>query len=222
MGCEEIRTLEFEEEKNDMKSSILSLPENNNIPAPRLNNNPYEINKMEPNYNAYKQKRIINNNIKENSEEDSKKKEMDLKISQITEEGLIKRRAHGILDKEMNDFEDCLISNEEELQNQVKYYIQTYIKKNEKEIEKNLDDGILTHTFCPDFTTECMIVVNGMHVKRIEHINGTFCLFYENIPKSKHYYEAFILNKIDGIVQLSYSPDGYEYHPTIKPEFLNE
>lgn len=115
---------------------------------------------------------------------------------------IIKKRTEGVLDREFDEFKDCIITNEQDFQNKIKLFIPTYIG----EKERNMKDEILTHTFQANFSNEHIIAINGIHVKKIEIQGNSFCIFHDSIAKSNYYYEAFIIDSREGINDLTYFP----------------
>ncbi|MCQ2816599.1 MAG: hypothetical protein MJ252_04950 [archaeon] len=120
-------------------------------------------------------------------------------------EGLILRRTKGFL--ESDEFFDCVMTNEEELQKNIKYYIPSYLPdpKNNGETIRNMEDEILTHTFHTDWSKQVIIAVNGVHVTKIEIKNGKYFLTHDETRSSKYFYEAFIVVKKQGVKDIEYN-----------------
>ena len=135
MGCDEIRTLEIDEEK-----------ENNQSP-----------------------------------------KKKNLCVKMLT----------GFLQKDTN-FTDSLITNQEELEENLRSFIPTKIIKDDSNIPTfNTKDDILTKSAIINFNDYYLIAINGVNrVLRVEEENGNYLIVHDNQAGYKNKYIALIVVKI--------------------------
>ena len=118
--------------------------------------------------------------------------------------------------QENENFNDALIKSQEELEEKLRSYIPTKIKKENSDVPSfNTKDDILTKTANIDFSTNYLIAINGVNrVLRVEEENGNYLIFHDNQPGYKSKYIALLVNKI-GI-----KPDFFYSSP--KKPFLDQ
>ena len=135
MGCDEIRTLEIDEEKENNQSS----------------------------------------------------KKKNLCVKMLT----------GFLQKDTN-FTDSLITNQEELEENLRSFIPTKIIKDDSNIPTfNTKDDILTKSAIINFNDYYLIAINGVNrVLRVEEENGNYLIIHDNQAGYKNKYIALIVVKI--------------------------
>ena len=135
MGCDEIRTLEIDEEKENNQSS----------------------------------------------------KKKNLCVKMLT----------GFLQKDTN-FTDSLITNQEELEENLRSFIPTKIIKDDSNIPTfNTKDDILTKSAIINFNDYYLIAINGVNrVLRVEEEKGNYLIIHDNQAGYKNKYIALIVVKI--------------------------
>ena len=146
----------------------------------------------------------INNNKKnENNDEDILKDMQDHNINRDLDD-LIYNIIKGKLNKD-SEFKDCLIKNEDELEDNIREYIPTRIINENGKEEVNIKDDIITNSIQIDFHTCYVIALNGMHeVIKITNEDGNYCIYHDNIPGDKCEYTAIIVKKLSGNPQIKW------------------
>ena len=103
----------------------------------------------------------------------------------------------GLLQSDSN-FTDTLIKNQEELDDKLRYFIPTKIKKeNSDQLCHNLGDLILTKSHEIDFNEYYLIALNGVNrVLRVEEENGNYLIIHDEQPGYKNKYIALVVKKL--------------------------
>ena len=110
---------------------------------------------------------------------------------------LLIRQYTGLLSED-NDFSDTIIKSSEELNDKLRSFIPSKIKK-DNNYAYNIYDDILTKSEKVNFQDEYIIALNGIHkVLRVEEINGKYLIFHDNQPKEKNSYVAIVVKRISG------------------------
>ena len=103
----------------------------------------------------------------------------------------------GVLLEE-HDFQDCIIKNQEDLEDKLRSYIPTKItdKETNKQI-LNVKDDILTKSALIDFSKFYLIAINGVNrVLRVDEENGNYLIVHDHQPAKKNKYIALIVTQI--------------------------
>ena len=99
---------------------------------------------------------------------------------------------------EDHDFEDCIIKDQEELEDKLRSYIPTKIT--DKESNKpilNTKDDILTKSTLIDFSKYYLIAINGVNrVLRVDEENGNYLIVHDHQSAKKNKYIALIVTQI--------------------------
>ena len=97
-----------------------------------------------------------------------------------------------------NDFVDSVIKNQEELEDKLRSYIPTKIKKDDSDVPVfNTRDDILTKSVNINFNEYYLIAINGVNrVLRVEEENGNYLIFHDEQPAEKNKYIALIVLQI--------------------------
>ena len=97
-----------------------------------------------------------------------------------------------------NDFVDSVIKNQEELEDKLRSYIPTKIKKDDSDVPVfNTRDDILTKSVNINFNENYLIAINGINrVLRVEEENGNYLIFHDEQPAEKNKYIALIVLQI--------------------------
>ena len=99
---------------------------------------------------------------------------------------------------EDHDFEDCIIKDQEELEDKLRSYIPTKIT--DKESNKpilNTKDDILTKSTLIDFSKYYLIAINGVNrVLRVDEENGNYLIIHDRQPAKKNKYIALVVTQI--------------------------
>ena len=103
----------------------------------------------------------------------------------------------GFLQKDIN-FTDSLITNQEELEDNLRSFIPTKIIKDDSNIPTfNTKDDILTKSANINFNENFIIAINGVNrVLRVEEENGNYLIVHDNQPGYKNKYIALVVIKI--------------------------
>ena len=103
----------------------------------------------------------------------------------------------GFLQKDIN-FTDSLITNQEELEDNLRSFIPTKIIKDDSNIPTfNTKDDILTKSANINFNENFVIAINGVNrVLRVEEENGNYLIVHDNQPGYKNKYIALVVIKI--------------------------
>ena len=103
----------------------------------------------------------------------------------------------GFLQKDIN-FTDSLITNQEELEDNLRSFIPTKIIKDDSNIPSfNTKDDILTKSANINFNENYVIAINGVNrVLRVEEENGNYLIIHDNQPGYKNKYIALVVIKI--------------------------
>ena len=110
---------------------------------------------------------------------------------------LLIRAYTGLLTKD-NTFSDTIIKSNEELNDKLRSFIPSKIKK-DNNYTYNIYDDILTKSEKVNFDEECIIAMNGINkVLRVEENNGNYLIFHDNQPKEKNSYIAIVVKRISG------------------------
>ena len=110
---------------------------------------------------------------------------------------LLIRAYAGVLTPGTN-FSDTIIKSNIELNEKLRNYIPSQIKK-DNSYTYNLEDDILTKSEKVNFQDEYIIAINGVNkVIRVEEFNGDYLIFHDNQPKQRNAYIALVVKKISG------------------------
>ena len=110
---------------------------------------------------------------------------------------LLIRQYTGLLSKD-NTFSDTIIKSNDELNDNLRSFIPSKIKK-DNNYTYNIYDDILTKSEKVNFQDEYIIAINGIHkVLRVEELNGKYLIFHDNQPKEKNSYVAIVVKRISG------------------------
>ena len=103
----------------------------------------------------------------------------------------------GFLQQDLK-FEDCLIKTQEELDEKLRSYIPTKIKKeNSNALGFNTKDDILTKSANIDFEQNYLIALNGINkVLKVEEMDGNYAIYHDNQPGRKNKYIALVVARI--------------------------
>ena len=110
---------------------------------------------------------------------------------------LLIRQYTGLLSQD-NTFSDTIIKSNDELNDNLRSFIPSKIKK-DNNYTYNIYDDILTKSEKVNFQDEYIIAINGIHkVLRVEELNGKYLIFHDNQPKEKNSYVAIVVKRISG------------------------
>ena len=110
---------------------------------------------------------------------------------------LLIRQYAGLLSED-NNFSDTIIKSNDELNEKLRSFIPSKIKK-DNNLTYNIYDDILTKSEKVDFQEEYIIAINGVNkVIRVDEMNGKYLIFHDNQPKEKNSYVAIVVKKIPG------------------------
>ena len=110
---------------------------------------------------------------------------------------LLIRQYAGLLSED-NNFSDTIIKSNDELNEKLRSFIPSKIKK-DNNLTYNIYDDILTKSEKVDFQEEYIIAINGVNkVIRVDEMNGKYLIFHDNQPKEKNSYVAIVVKKISG------------------------
>ena len=103
----------------------------------------------------------------------------------------------GFLQKDTN-FTDSLITNQEELEENLRSLIPTKIIKDDSNVPTfNIKDDILTKSANINFNENYLIAINGVNrVLRVEEENGNYLIIHDNQAGYKNKYIALVVIKI--------------------------
>ena len=108
---------------------------------------------------------------------------------------LLIRQYAGLLSED-NNFSDTIIKSNDELNEKLRSFIPSKIKK-DNNLTYNIYDDILTKSEKVDFQEEYIIAINGVNkVIRVDEMNGKYLIFHDNQPKEKNSYVAIVVKKI--------------------------
>ena len=112
-------------------------------------------------------------------------------------QSLLKKIYTGFLQKDV-EFEDCIIKNQEELDDKLRSCIPTKIKKEDTNtLGFNTKDDILTKSAKLDFQKNYLIALNGINkVIKVEENNGNYVIHHDNKPGYKYRYIALVVSRI--------------------------
>ena len=107
------------------------------------------------------------------------------------------RMLEGVL-QEDNNFEDCIIKDQEELENKLRSYIPTKIVDHATDTKRfNTRDDILTKSANIDFSKYYLLAINGVNrVLRVEEENDNYLIIHDNQPAKKNKYIALIVTQL--------------------------
>ena len=113
-------------------------------------------------------------------------------------------------------FEDTLIKSQEDLDDKLRCYIPTKIKKPDSDdLAFNTKDDILTKSANINFSNNYIIALNGINkVVRVEEMDGNYVIYHDNKPGYRNRYVALVVRKI--------GPNPKFILATPKAPFLNE
>ena len=113
-------------------------------------------------------------------------------------------------------FEDTLIKSQEELDDKLRCYIPTKIKKpDSNDLAFNTKDDILTKSAKIDFNKNYIIALNGINnVEKVDEIEGNYIIFHDNKSGYRNKYVALVVKKI--------GPNPKFLLATPKAPYLNE
>ena len=113
-------------------------------------------------------------------------------------------------------FEDTLIKSQDELDDKLRCYIPTKIKKPDSDdLAFNTKDDILTKTAKIDFNSYYLIALNGINkVLNVEEEDGKYVIYHDNKSGYRNKYVALLVRKI--------GPNPKFVLATPKMEYLNE
>ena len=110
---------------------------------------------------------------------------------------LLIRQYAGLLSED-NNFSDTIIKSNDELNEKLRSFIPSKIKK-DNNLTYNIYDDILTKSEKVDFQEEYIIAINGVNkVIRVDEMNGKYLIFHDNQPKEKNSYLAMVVKRISG------------------------
>ena len=110
---------------------------------------------------------------------------------------LLIRKYTGLLSQD-NTFSDTIIKSNDELNDNLRSFIPSKIKK-DNNYTYNIYDDILTKSEKVNFQDEYIIAINGIHkVLRVEELNGKYLIFHDNQPKEKNSHVAIVVKRISG------------------------
>ena len=110
---------------------------------------------------------------------------------------LLIRQYTGLLSQD-NTFSDTIIKSNDELNDNLRSFIPSKIKK-DNNYTYNIYDDILTKSEKVNFQDEYIIAINGIHkVLRVEELNVKYLIFHDNQPKEKNSYVAIVVKRISG------------------------
>ena len=117
--------------------------------------------------------------------------------SPVQNNNLLIRQYTGLLSQD-NTFSDTIIKSNDELNDNLRSFIPSKIKK-DNNYTYNIYDDILTKSEKVNFQDEYIIAINGIHkVLRVEELNGKYLIFHDNQPKEKNSYVAIVVKRISG------------------------
>ena len=117
--------------------------------------------------------------------------------SPVQNNNLLIRQYTGLLSQD-NTFSDTIIKSNDELNDNLRSFIPSQIKK-DNNYTYNIYDDILTKSEKVNFQDEYIIAINGIHkVLRVEELNGKYLIFHDNQPKEKNSYVAIVVKRISG------------------------
>ena len=95
-------------------------------------------------------------------------------------------------------FEDTLIKSQDELDDKLRCYIPTKIKKPDSEgLSFNTKDDLLTKSANIDFNNNYLIALNGINkVLRVEEMDGNYVIYHDNKSGYRNRYVALVVRKI--------------------------
>ena len=112
----------------------------------------------------------------------------------------------GVLQKDIN-FSDCLIKNNEDLEEKLRSFIPTKIVKDDSNVPTfNTRDDILTKSANINFDENYLIALNGVNrVLRVDQENGNYLIVHDDQPGYKNKYIALLVTKLEGNPEFFYS-----------------
>ena len=124
----------------------------------------------------------------------------------VSSKNLCVKMLTGLLQSDCN-FTDTLIMNQDELDDKLRLYIPTKIKKeNSDTLIHNLGDRILTKADNIDFNKYYLIAINGVNrVLRVEEENGNYLIVHDNQPGYKNKYIALVVEKLGSNPEFFYA-----------------
>ena len=113
-------------------------------------------------------------------------------------------------------FEDTLIKSQDELDDKLRCYIPTKIKKPDSDdLAFNIKDDILTKSADINFNNNYIIALNGINkVVRVEEMEGNYVIYHDNKSGYRNRYVALVVRKI--------GPNPKFNLATPKRDYLNE
>ena len=113
-------------------------------------------------------------------------------------------------------FEDTLIKSQDELDDKLRCYIPTKIKKPDSDdLAFNTKDDILTKSANINFNNNYIIALNGINkVVRVEEMEGNYVIYHDNKSGYRNRYVALVVRKI--------GPNPKFILATPKRDYLNE
>ena len=105
-----------------------------------------------------------------------------------------------------HDFVDSVIKNQEELEDKLRSYIPTKIKKDDSDVPVfNTRDDILTKSVNINFNECYLIAINGVNrVLRVEEENGNYLIIHDDQPAEKNKYIALVVFQIGSQPEIFY------------------
>ena len=113
-------------------------------------------------------------------------------------------------------FEDTLIKTQDELDDKLRCYIPTKIKKPDSDdLTFNTKDDILTKSANIDFNKYYLIALNGINkVLNVEQMDGNYVIYHDNKSGYRNKYVALLVKKI--------GPNPKFVLASSKKDYLNE
>ena len=114
-----------------------------------------------------------------------------------TKKNLCKKIYTGELQPDIN-FIDSIIKNNEDLEEKLRAFIPTKIKKDGSDIPTfNTKDDILTKSVNFDFNENYLIALRGVNrVLKVEEIEGNYLIYHDNQAGHKNKYISLVVAKI--------------------------
>ena len=117
-----------------------------------------------------------------------------------SEDNLIVKIYRGYLIQDSKFF-DTLIKSEEELNQKLRVFIASRVRKdiNSKDLIYNIYDDILTKSVNINFENNYVIAINGIYtVLKVEENNGNYLIYHDNQVCETIIYNAIVVRKIEG------------------------
>ena len=112
-----------------------------------------------------------------------------------------------------NNFEDSVIKSLEELEDKLRSFIPTKIRKDGSDIPTfNTKDDILTKSVKINFNDYYLIAINGVNrVLKVEEENGNYLIYHDNQPGEKDKYVALVVSQIGSDPEIFYDTPKKNY-----------